>query len=140
MSELMLPDEVLAISSSSDLEELILFPRELEAVFDRLERIRRNEGLGNSRPTDETIDWAASVLLRVVPSTYLKGASINPFESEIHVTWESEESGKSVIVFFPGSRELKIYHERLADGVVVEHDVVDADTADVSRRLGWFFE
>jgi hypothetical protein len=131
--------QILAISSSVS-KLPVAYPRHLEVVFDRLEEIREEVAAFNKRPSDQTIDWARQVLLGVVPSTYLRTAEINPFEQEIHVTWESEAPGKSVIVFFPGPGELKIYHERIDNGVVVDHGVVDAQTADVSDRLRWFFE
>ncbi len=128
--------------SSSVAELPVAFPLYLQIVFDRLEEIRHEAKSmpERKRPSDDTIDWAQKVLLGVVPSTYLRSAEINPFEREIHATWEYEESGKSVIVFFPGPKQLKIYHERLENGVVVDHNVVDATTADVSSRLSWFFK
>ncbi|SRR5216684_6842205 len=133
--------ESLSISSSSVEELLIPFPFELQRVFHHLEIIDRNRRDANGRkyPSEQTVDWAREVLLRVVPSTYLRGAEIQSFESEIHVTWESEASGKSVIVFFPDPQELKIYWEWMKDEGVRQHDLTTGDVGDVSDRLRWFF-
>lgn len=128
--------------SSSVTEVAVAFPGELQTVFDRLEAIREEKPANaRKKPSSETLDYAQNVLLGVVPSTYLKGAEINPFESEIHVTWEDDNSGKRVIVFFPGPKELKIYHEVIQNGVVVEHELVNTQkVSDVSDRLRWFFQ
>jgi hypothetical protein len=134
--------EALAVSSSS--EKLSApFPLEIERVFNRLEKIE-GETQGHdarNRPTAATLEWAREVLLRVMPSTYLIGAEINPFESEIHVTWEDDDTGKSVIVFFPAPNQLKIYHELVQNDAVVEHHLVNSENvSDVSERLRWFFQ
>jgi hypothetical protein len=129
--------------SSSVTELAVAFPLELQKVFNRLEAIRE-EHPANSRirPSDETVSWAQEVLLGVVPSTYLIGAEIDPFESEIHATWEDEDSGKSVIVFFPGPRQVKMYWEWMREGTQVrEHELLTTENKfEVSARLRWFFE
>jgi hypothetical protein len=136
--------EALSISSSSVEELLIPFPFELQKVFNRLAAINRERAVVGARkhPSEETVDWAADVLLRVVPSAYLIGAEIDPFESEIHVTWENENAGKSVIVFFPGPRQIKMYWEWTQEGTQVrEHQLLATeDVAEVSARLRWFFQ
>jgi hypothetical protein len=133
--------ESLSISSSSVEELLIPFPFELQKVFTRLAAIGKDRS-ERKRPSAETLDWAADVLLRVVPSAYLRGAEIDPFESEIHVTWENEDSGKSVIVFFPRPDQIKMYWEWTAEGTQVrEHQLLTTeDVAEVSARLRWFFQ
>jgi hypothetical protein len=135
--------ESLSISSSSVEELLIPFPFQLQKVFNRLAAISKERGLSaRKHPSEETVDWAAGVLLRVVPSAYLIGAEIDPFESEIHVTWENENSGKSVIVFFPGPRQIKMYWEWTQEGTQVrEHQLLTTeDVSEVSARLRWFFQ
>jgi hypothetical protein len=133
----------LPLAISSSVEELaVAFPLELQRVFDRLEAIGKEQSANaRKKPSDQTLDWAREVLLGVVPSTYLIGAEINPFESEIHVTWEDDYTGKSVIVFFPDPRQLKIYHEWIQNGAVVKHELVNTQSvSDVSDRLRWFFQ
>lgn len=133
-----------SLTISSSVEELPTpFPLELQRVFDRLSTIGAEKQGANIRkvPSEETLDWARYVLLRVMPSAYLIGANINPFETEIHVTWEDEDTGKSVIVFFPAPQQLKLYWESVQNDVVVEHKLVSTDNvADVSDRLRWFFQ
>ena len=106
----------LSLEISSSVTELtVTFPIELQKVFNRLEAIREERPANARRkPSDETLDWAQEVLLGVVPSTYLIGAEIDPFESEIHATWESVE--KSVIVFFPNPGVIKLYWEWIREG------------------------
>lgn len=127
--------------SSSAAELLIPFPLALQKVFDRLEAIATEVAGSQKKPSEETFDWAREVLLRVVPTAYLKSAEINPFESEIHVTWENESNGKSLIVFFPGPDQIKIYYERLENREIAERDLVNATApAEVSARLHWMFQ
>jgi hypothetical protein len=132
----------LAISSSVT-ELAVAFPHELQVVFNRLEAIREERPVNaRKRPSNETLDWAQKVLLGVVPSTYLFGADIDPFESEIHATWEDENTGKSVIVFFPGPHQIKMYWEWMREGTQVrEHQLLTTeDPSEVSARLRWFFQ
>jgi hypothetical protein len=134
----------LSMAISSSVTELaIAFPLELQKVFDRLEAIR-DERPTNARkqPSDETLSWAQEVLLGVVPSTYLIGAEIDPFESEIHATWEDETAGKSVIVFFPNPLQIKLYSEWIREDTQVrEHQLLTTeDPSQVSARLRWFFQ
>jgi len=135
--------EPLSISSSSVEELLVLFPLELQRVFNRLTAISKERGAqSRKQPSEETVNWAADVLLRVVPSSYLIGAEVDPFESEIHVTWENESSQKSVIVFFPVPGQIKMYWEWVREGTQVrEHQLLTTeDVAEVSARLRWFFQ
>ncbi len=135
-------DELMTVRSSTS-QLSAPFPIEIERVFNRLQDIQdeAHRPESRNRPTDETIDRAREVMLRVVPSTYLMGAEVNAFQSEIHVTWEDDGRGKSVIVFFPGPREVKIYHEAVVDAAVVQHELVSTENVgDVSERLKWFFQ
>lgn len=132
------------VISSSVTELAVAFPLELQTIFNRLEAIRGEHSANNhKRPSDETLNWAQEVLLGVVPSTYLIGAEIEPFESEIHVTWGDEGSaGKSVIVFFPRPHQIKMYWEWIQEGTQVrKHQLLTTeDKFEVSARLRWFFE
>lgn len=135
--------ESLSISSSSVEELLIPFPLELQRVFNRLTAIGKDRSNdGSKQPSEETLSWATDVLLRVFPSTYLIGAEVDPFESEIHVTWENENSGKSVIVFFPAPNQIKVYWEWKREGTQErEHQLLTTENAAaVSARLRWFFQ
>ncbi len=94
-----------------------------------------------SVPPPETVEWAKQVLLRVLPRKFLIGAEINAFQREIHVTWENDENGKRVVVFFPEKDQIKIYHELVEHDVVTEHKLVNASSPDeISMRLRWFFQ
>jgi len=131
------------IMLDSSVEKLIIpFPLEIMRVFKALERIEEEAKMPGARntPSHETVEWAMEVLLRVVPSTFLIGSEINAFQSEIHVSWENEQRGKSVVAFLQNRPELKIYHEHVVNGTVVEHNVVTTgDVGDLSARLNWFF-
>lgn len=118
------------------------FVSEVEEVFTRLEALLpKANATTQSGPSADTVDWAKEVLLRVLPRKYLLGAEINAFEREIHVSWENDDRGKRVVVFFPESRELKIYHESVKNDAVVEHKLVNATSpCDVAERLRWFFQ
>ena len=127
----------------SSVEKLTIpFPAEIMRVFKALERIEYEAKKPDARnaPSHDTVEWAMEVLLRVVPSTFLIGCEINAFQSEIHVSWENERSGKSVVAFLQKRPELKIYHEHIVKGEVVEHSVVTTeDVGELSVRLMWFF-
>ena len=117
------------------------FLADVGEVFSALENIRNNEKLyqpGDSRPSSENVEWAKSVLLRVLPSRYLRGAEIEPFEGEIHATWECED--KRVVVFFPRPSLLKAYYEQTTDGKVAFHDLKNCTPASLSGILAWFFK
>jgi hypothetical protein len=119
------------------------FVSEMEGVFKRLEALlpKVNVLQPQTGPSADTVNWAKQVLLRVLPRKFLVGAEINAFESEIHATWDNDEKGKRVVVFFPESRELKIYHELVKNNAVTEHKLVNATSAcDVADRLRWFFQ
>jgi len=132
-----------SMMTESSVEQLTIpFPREIMRVFRELERIDAESRLPNARnaASKDTVEWSMEVLLRVVPSTFLIGSEINAFQSEIHVSWENEQSGKSVVAFLAKRGELKIYHEHVVNGQVVEHDVVTTEKVeDLSARLAWFF-
>lgn len=115
------------------------FVREMYEVFRQLELLISHESEKKGGPSNETVEWAKQVLLRVLPRKFLIGAEINTFQREIHVTWEDEDGGKRVVVFFPGPSQLKIYHELIENDVVVEHKLVNAtNPSEISDRLRWF--
>jgi hypothetical protein len=131
-----------SMMTESSVEQLTIpFPAEIVRVFRELERIQTESNLPDARnkPSPETVEWAMEVLLRVVPSTFLIGSEINAFESEIHVSWENEKSGKSVVAFLKKRDELRIYHEEVVNGEVTDHKVTVGDVDDLSARLAWFF-
>jgi hypothetical protein len=112
------------------------------AVFNSLELLLPlNDDAIQDRPSVETINWAKEVLLRILPRKFLVGAIIDAFEKEIHVSWENEDHGKRVVVFFPAPKQLKIYHESVRNNKVVEHKLVNATSPlDIADRLRWFFQ
>jgi len=120
------------------------FAPEMYAVFLQLEFLSPKAlASGFSTPTGgppiETVEWAKRVLLRVLPRKYLIGAHVSAFEREIHASWENDDNGKRVVVFFPAPGELKIYHEWVRDNKVVEHELLNTmSPADISERLRWF--
>jgi hypothetical protein len=119
------------------------FVQQMQEVFRLLELLVPNKGANPAGrgPSAETVKWAKEVLLRVLPRELLIGATVNAFEREIHVTWESDEKGKRVVVFFPEERQLKIYWELLENDTVVDHKLVNAtEPSEVSARLRWFFQ
>jgi hypothetical protein len=131
------------IMLESSVEHLTIpFPAEIMRVFKALERIEKEAKRPDARnaPSHDTVEWAMEVLLRVVPSSFLFGCDINAFQSEIHVSWENEQLGKSVVAFLQTRPQLKIYHEYVVKGEVVEHNVVTTgNVGDLSARLRWFF-
>ena len=125
-------------SSAQGLAEPFL--ADVEEVFSALDRLNTNDELyepGEAKPSGENVKWAKQVLLRVLPRHYLKGAEIEPYCGEIHVTWEKPD--KRVVVFFPQPSQLKIYYEQLANGEVAHHDIKDSSPAGLSGMLAWFF-
>lgn len=129
------------IYSASTKHLLEPFVREVSQAFHKLEMLAPNGQVQRDAPSQETVEWAKQILLRVLPPALLIGAEINAFQHEIHVTWESETRGKRVVVFFPAPDQLKIYHERLENDAVVEHQLVNAiDPSAISDRLRWFFQ
>lgn len=127
-------------SSTTQLAEP--FVQEMYEVFRRLENLihKENELVG-SGPTPETVEWAKKVLLRVLPRKFLIGAEINAFQREIHVTWENDDKGKRVVLFFPEPDQLKIYFELVQNDAVTEHKLANAPSqSDISDRLRWFFQ
>jgi hypothetical protein len=118
------------------------YVREVSQVFRQLEfLIPTGNQQSRDTPASDTVEWAKQVLLRVLPRKFLVGAEINAFEREIHVTWESDERGKRVVVFFPGPNQLKIYFESLKGDVVLEHKLVNATSPSaISERLRWYFQ
>lgn len=118
-----------------------LFPSVVERVFDHLTSIASNDALyekGESRPSDDTIEWARRVLLRVIPRYYLRTAEIDVFHGEIHVNWE--KGNKRLVAFLPAPNVLKAYLERIKDNGEVE-SVMHADIRPqtLNRFLEWIF-
>jgi len=121
-----------------------LFPASIEKVFEQLQSLSTDDARyepGERKPSEANIEWATKVLLRVLPRHFLKGAEIDTFNGEIHVTWESRD--KKVVVFLPAPGELKLYKERLQGDNVVEHHLADVTLehmSELSHSLRWLFE
>jgi hypothetical protein len=117
------------------------FMADVEEVFSALDKIADNEKLyrpGDPKPSPENINWAKRVLLRVLPSYYLRGAEIEPLGGEIHATWEG--SDKRVVAYFPRPDAVKVYYEQIVDGNVAYHDLKNVTPAGLSGILAWFFK
>lgn len=117
------------------------FPTDTEDVFVALEQLASQpEGSsgGNLPPSGDNILWAKRVLLHVLPRAFLRGADIVPFQGEIHVTWEKDD--KKVVVFLPKPDQLKIYYERLENGIAVDHKLIPtSDPSQICPVLQWLF-
>lgn len=119
------------------------FVREMYEVFRQLEMLapKGNKPPADGGPPSETVEWAKRVLLRVLPRRLLIGAEIDAFQREIHATWDNDEKGKRVVIFFPAPQQLKIYYELVSNDIVVDHKLVNTTSvADVCERLLWFFQ
>jgi hypothetical protein len=118
-----------------------LFPSLVERVFNRLACIAEDGELyeeGELHPTKETIEWARRVLLRVLPSYYLRTAEIDVFHGEIHVSWE--RNNKRVVAFMPKPDVLKLYVERTKEGGEVVHSLRSLEeTREINDALKWLF-
>lgn len=116
-----------------------LFPGSIVKAFVRLEGISKAAHPGDVVPTASNVEWAKTVLLRVLPRYFLVGAEIDAFQREIHVNWE--HGNKRVSVFLPNPHQLKIYCEEI-NGQQVEHHLVPNanDPWAVSGTLRWLFE
>jgi hypothetical protein len=113
------------------------FVPEMYEVFRQLELLAAH--ITSDGPSLATIEWAKYVLLSVLPRKYLIGAQVSPLDREIHVTWDNDDNGKRVVVFFPAPSQLKLYCEWVKDNKVVEHELVNTTSpGDVSERLHWF--
>ena len=118
------------------------FPTDTEDVFVTLEALVSQDGDAasetDSSPSEDNVAWAKTVLLHVLPRAFLRGAEIVAFQGEIHVTWERND--KKVVVFLPRPGQLKIYHERLEHGNVVEHKLVPiTNPSQICPVLQWLF-
>src|SRR5919108_4969065 len=71
------------------------FVDEMLGVFRQLESLTHDGNTPPGGPPNDTIEWAKEVLLRILPRKFLISAEIDAFQSEIHATWENDESGKS---------------------------------------------
>jgi hypothetical protein len=118
-----------------------LFPASIERVFNRLECIEKDDELyepGEPRPSTATILWAKLVLLRVLPSYYLRTAEIDVFRGEIHVSWE--RGGKRVVVFLPSPKAIKLYAEWTKENGDTEHSMRSVEEPrEISNILKWLF-
>ncbi|MGA2218971.1 MAG: hypothetical protein ABSG51_12835 [Terracidiphilus sp.] len=118
-----------------------LFPSVVERVFDHLVSIASNDALyepGEVRPTQETIEWALRVLLRVIPRYYLRTAEIDVFHGEIHVNWE--KGNKRVVAYLASPNILKVYVERIkADGDVEHAMHPNVKPQELSPLLRWLY-
>ena len=119
-------------------ESVELFPESIKVAFDRIEDIAK--GRNAVKPSQDNIEWAKRVLLRVLPRHYLSGAEIDAFEREIHVNWQNKD--KRVTVFLPAPDQIKIYYEGVEDGQV-KHGIYNKPNANdphaVSGVLRWMF-
>jgi len=143
MTKFAYANDTTPVYKSSTKELVEPFIPEMFEVFKRLEALTPKAGApaSNAGPPAGTVNWAKEVLLRVLPRKFLIGAKIDAFQREIHATWENDEKGKRVVVFFPEPEVLKIYHELVENDAVVEHKLVNATSAcDISDRLLWFFQ
>jgi len=121
---------------SSSTERLVEpFVREMSEVFKQL-HLLNGQAQG---PSVNTVRWATEVLLRILPREFLIGAQVSAFQREVHVSWENDEKGKRVVVFFPEPGQLKIYYELVENDAVTEHKLVNTmNPSDISDRLRWF--
>jgi hypothetical protein len=125
---------------SSSTERLVEpFVREMSEVFKQL-HLLVPKGIGPAQgPSVNTVKWATEVLLRILPREFLIGAHVSAFQREVHVSWENDEKGKRVVVFFPEPGQLKVYHELVENDAVTEHKLVNTiHPSDISDRLRWF--
>lgn len=118
-----------------------LFPSSVVWVFERLAAIATDDELyerDEERPSKHTIEWAQRVLLRVVPSYFLRTAEIDVFHGEIHVTWE--RGNKRVVAFLPSPDVLKLYLERVKDDGEVERLMRStSDPQALNAFLKWLY-
>jgi hypothetical protein len=125
--------------SSSTVRLVEPFVREMSEVFKQL-HLLIPKGIGPAQgPSVNTVKWATEVLLRILPREFLIGAQVSAFQREVHVSWENDEKGKRVVVFFPEPGQLKIYYELVENDAVTEHKLVNATSPSaISERLRWF--
>jgi hypothetical protein len=127
--------------SAAAIEPKHLFPSAVERVFNVLDALITPEYVyapGEKRPDRETIQWAKHVLLRVLPSYYLRTAEIDAFQGEIHVSWERDD--KRVILFVPSRDVLKLYLERVKEDGKVVHILRSVDDPhEINAALRWLF-
>jgi len=127
--------------STAVIEPKHLFPSAVERVFNLLDALTTPEYIyvrGEERPSPETIQRAKDILLRVLPSYYLRTAEIDAFQGEIHVSWERDT--KRVVVFVPSKNVLKLYMERVKDDGEVSHILRSInDPREINMALRWLF-
>jgi len=118
-----------------------LFPSAVERVFNLLDALTAPDHVyvqGEKQPSPDTIQWAKDVLLRVLPSYFLRTAEIDAFQGEIHVTWERDT--KRVVVFVPSRNVLKLYLERIKEDGEVSHVLRSIDDPrEINAALSWLF-
>jgi hypothetical protein len=123
--------------SATLIEPKSLFPSAVERVFNLLDALRSGES-SRAHPSGGAIQWAKHVLLRVLPSYYLRTAEIDSFQGEIHVSWE--RGSKRVVVFLPSEGVLKLYLERTGDNGDVKHVLRSiGDAREINAALKWLF-
>jgi hypothetical protein len=127
--------------SSSLIEPRSLFPAAVERVFNLLDALTAPDYVyvqGEKRPTEDTIKWAKKVLLRVVPSYYLRTAQIDAFQGEIHVSWE--RGNRRIVAFLPCPSTLKIYAEWEDEEKETKHLIQPlSDPHLINRYLKWLY-
>jgi hypothetical protein len=122
---------------SSSAESAELFPDSIKAAFDRLQALSHNPQSHVPRPSEDNVQWAKRVLLRVLPRHYLVGAEIDAFEREIHVNWEHND--KRITVFLPSPNQIRIYREQIRESGIDHRLVPGNDPWAVSGELSWLF-
>jgi hypothetical protein len=125
--------EIPPYSASSESAEL--FPDSIRDALRRIEEVAKD----GSGPSQDNVEWAKRVLLRVLPRHYLSGAEIDAFQREIHVNWEN--GNKRVTVFLPAPNQIRIYWEENKGNNHVEHQLrAPANNPwEVSGVLKWLF-
>jgi hypothetical protein len=127
--------------STAAIEPKHLFPSAVERIFNLLDALMEPDQVyerDEKRPSLETIQWAKYVLLRVLPSYYLRTAEIDAFHGEVHVSWERDH--KRVVVFVPSKGVLKLYMERTDKSGEVHHILRSIEhPRAINGALCWLF-
>jgi hypothetical protein len=130
-----------SLYSSATIKPTHLFPAAVERVFFLLDALAAPGYVyseGEEQPGQDTIQWAKDVLLRVLPSYYLRTAEIDAFHGEIHVTWERDT--RRVVAFLPEPKKLKIYAEWEDESGRTKHLIRSVDDPRaLNRFLEWLY-
>jgi hypothetical protein len=111
-----------------------------EPCWNQTEEVYRQLQLLNScaeedKPSAATLDWAYMVLFsKVLPRMLLRGAEVDAFAGEVHVTWETQSA--RIVAFFPAANSLKVYRERIENGRATDHNLIpNANAVDLCEAL-----